>query len=226
MRGGHVNQRDLLKLQNELRDKIKNHEGDNDMVYKKKEKKDLTTFEKPVRPVWEKDEVTRDEMLGAIDDYDKKHGKKSIFPKESYKARYVQPTLTQMVITIQEPGRPVVAVDSAVISMYIKDNLEQPFHYLVARMADELNYNYLDLMNYLMDRVLYYNTPEGDHYIPVLWECDKTVPGWVDDIMDCVYNWQGFHSTKRHEVRKTPDFMDKLKNRLTKKYPDELVYKD
>lgn len=204
-----LTKKEVLELQADLQEKIDN-------------------YEKNEKPVWEKDDVTPAEMFDAIKKYDNGIGgikmtkNRYALNSDKIEPRYVQPTVNKMLLIIQEPGRTLEYIDPAVISMYIKDNLEQPFHYLAARMADDLNYNYLDTLNYLDGNILYYNIPEGDHYTPILWDCDKTVPEWVDEAINCIYNWYGLHSTKNHEVPKFSkqigEFADKLKRKHAELY--------
>ena len=99
--------------------------------------------------------------------------------------RYVPCSVGTIVRSILLEGRELERIDPSVISLYIKDNFNQPYHDLITRMSLDLNYNFIDLYNYLNNITLAYHVQDEAtlQYYPVKWECEKVLPEWIQSLI-------------------------------------------
>ena len=98
--------------------------------------------------------------------------------------RFVPTTNGNIIEALTLKGRELVSIDSALMSMYIKDNLDQTYLDLVTRLSLELDYNFIDVHGYLKDKVLWYNRRDIDNYNIEIWEVEKVLPSWVVKLME------------------------------------------
>ena len=93
-------------------------------------------------------------------------------------ARRITQEMVEKALSIK--GRPLKTIDSALLSLYIQDDLNQQFYELLTRMGLDLHYNFMDLYNYYKDAELGYHVGvNGKTFDFVIWDCERTLPDWI-----------------------------------------------